>query len=74
MGTRRLIGHESDHERSELVVCRDERHRVLFCSLHRHTGHDNEVFEYFSKISNHFSKISKGHGNIFEYFTDIYEG
>ena len=30
---------------------------VIFCSLFRHT--DNDVFDDFSKISDHFAKISK---------------
>ena len=49
--------------------------RVLFCLSYRYT--DNDVFDDFPKISDHFPKIlqklSKGHTNISEQFPKMSE-
>ena len=75
-------------ERSSLVRCRVEHQKinsyiistsghVIFCLLHKHTNDD--VFEDFPKISDHFPKIpkifqnfSEGKANVSEHFSDIF--
>ena len=43
---------------------------ILSCSLYKHT--DNDVFDDFTKISEHFPKVLQkffeGHTNVFEHF------
>ena len=47
---------------------------VIFCLLHKHTNDD--VFDDFAKISDHFPKIfqncSEGKANVSEHFSEIF--
>ena len=60
-----------EHEKIKFIST--SRH-VIFCLLHKHSNDD--VFDDFPKISDHFPKIfqncSEGKANVSEHFSEIF--